>query len=382
MSLLRPAQNESAYLKMGNYGGAGSGKTWTSALVAIGLSSRVGDGKPVAFFDTETGSDYVLPLFRDAGVELLVVKSRAFADLVEFVSEAESKCSVAIVDSITHVWDELREAYEKKLGRTTGLEIWDWAPIKREWRQFTDAYLNSKIHMIVCGRAGDVYAREWNDERQKYEVVVTDTKMRTEKELAYEPSLLVELERVSLRQMKGGEKGEKERRGRGWTHRATVIKDRTDAMNGAQIDNPTFESFLPVIERLNIGGTHVGIDTSRDSQGLFSSPERSMNERRRQVEITLEEVQEALTLGGLDGTAAEAKRQRVGLLKRVFGTSSKTAIEGMSLEHLQASLKTLREELGLSSEDGVAEGAPNLSLATPVVKHDANTLPGGQESRV
>ena len=49
MSLLRPARNESAYLKMGNYGGAGSGKTWTSALVAIGLSSRVGDGKPVAY---------------------------------------------------------------------------------------------------------------------------------------------------------------------------------------------------------------------------------------------------------------------------------------------------------------------------------------------
>jgi hypothetical protein len=126
MTLLRPARNESAYLKMGNYGGAGSGKTWTTALVAIGLSSRLSDGKPVAFFDTETGSDYVLPLFRDAGVELLVVKSRAFADLVEFVFEAESKRSVAIVDSITHVWDELREAYEKKFGRTTGLEIWDW----------------------------------------------------------------------------------------------------------------------------------------------------------------------------------------------------------------------------------------------------------------
>jgi hypothetical protein len=98
--------------------------------------------------------------------------------------------------------------------------------------------------MIVCGRVGDVYAREWNDERQKYEVVVTDTKMRTEKELAYQPSLLVELERVSLRQMKGSEKGERGKLRRGWTHRATVIKDRTDAMNGVQIDNPTFESFL------------------------------------------------------------------------------------------------------------------------------------------
>jgi hypothetical protein len=349
---------------MGNYGGAGSGKTWTSARVAIGLSSRVGDGKPVAFFDTETGSDYVLPLFRDAGVELLVVKSRAFADLVEFVSEAESMCSVAIVDSITQVWDELREAYEKKLGRTTGLEIWDWAPIKREWRQFTDVYLNSRIHMIVCGRAGEVYEREWNDERQKYEVVVTDTKMRTEKELAYEPSLLVELERVSLRQMKGSEKGERGKLRRGWTHRATVIKDRTDAMNGAQIDNPTFESFLPVIERLNIGGAHVGIDTSRDSQGLFSSPERSMNERRRQVEIVLEEVQEALTLGGLDGTAVEAKRQRVALLKRVFGTSSKTAIEGMQLELLQAGLKVLRQDLGLCSTSQKSDAAADPRIGT------------------
>ena len=128
-------------------------------------------------------------------------------------------------------------------------------------------------------------------------------------------------------------------------------------MNGAQVDNPTFESFLPVVERLNIGGTHVGIDTSRDSQGLFSSPERSMNERRRQVEIALEEVQEALTLGGLDGAAAEAKRQRVALLKRVFGTSSKTAIEGMSLAHLQAGLKTLRQDLGLAAASDQNEAA-------------------------
>lgn len=346
MGLLQPAKNEAAYLKMGIYGTAGSGKTWTSALVAIGLSQRVKDGRPVAFFDTEAGSDYVLPLFNEAGVELLSVKTRAFSDLLDFVKEASGTCSVAIVDSITHVWDELRDAYERKLDRTDGLEIWDWAPIKREWRQFTDAYLNSPLHMIVCGRAGDVYERVWNEQRKKFEVAVTDTKMRTEKELAYEPSLLVELERVSLRKMKGEDKrpGSKQK---GWIHRAVVVKDRTGVLNAASIDNPTFESFRPVVDRLNIGGTHRGIDTSRDSQDLFSSPDRSMNDRMRRLHIVLEEINETLTLGGLDGTAQETKKKRVETMKRIFGTSSKTAIENMKLEALQDGLKGLRAELGL-----------------------------------
>src|SRR5713101_4347951 len=48
MTLLRPAEPQTAYLKMGNYGGAGSGKTWTCSLVAIGLAKKIGDGKPVA----------------------------------------------------------------------------------------------------------------------------------------------------------------------------------------------------------------------------------------------------------------------------------------------------------------------------------------------
>ena len=54
----------------------------------------------------------------------------------------------------------------------------------------------------------------------------------------------------------------------------------------------------------------------------------------------------------------------------------------MSLERLQACLKTLREELGLSSEDGAGKGAPNLSLTTPIVKHHSETFSGGEESRV
>src|SRR5205807_9958514 len=104
-------------------------------------------------------------------------------------------------------------------------------------------------------------------EKGKREVIAVDTKMRAETEMSYEPSLLVELERSP--------RGVSER---GWIHRATVVKDRWNVMDGEKIDNPVFASFLPVIERLNIGGEHVGGDSSRTSEHLFTSPGRSRNE--------------------------------------------------------------------------------------------------------
>ena len=58
-------------------------------------------------------------------------------------------------------------------------------------------------------------------------------------------------------------------------------------------------------------------------------------------------------------SVGETKRQRIALLKRVFGTSSKTAIEGVQLEFLQAGLKLLRKDLALpaaSDESELAAG--------------------------
>jgi hypothetical protein len=353
MTLLQKAENHTAYCKAAVYGSAGAGKSMTAALLAIGLAKHAG-GAPVAFFDTETGSDFLIPLFREFGIELLVARSRTFDDLLKFMTEAEEAKAVAQIDSITHVWNDLRESYEKKLRRTKGLEIWDWAKIKPEWRRFTDAFLISKMHVVICGRAGNVYEQEWNEEKQKDEVVVTGTKMKAETEMSYEPSLLFEMERVPRRGAKG------------WTHQLTVLKDRFDAINGAvfqferdaqgrflidskpaETKNHVFEALWPHIERLNLGGLHEPLtNPSADSQNLFDSPESAIA-RRRAVDVTSEGIKEALILADIAGTGKDDKRKQTEALIAAFGTSSWSAITDLRLEDMQAGLAKLRANLKL-----------------------------------
>ena len=114
MGIFQPAELEMAFLKGGIYGGAGSGKTFTATNIAIGLHKFTKAKKPCYFIDTETGSDFVINRFEEAKVKLQVAKSRAFKDLLEAVTEAEKNGSILILDSITHFWNELMDAYQKK----------------------------------------------------------------------------------------------------------------------------------------------------------------------------------------------------------------------------------------------------------------------------
>lgn len=333
MGLLRKATHELAAAKIGIYGEAGSGKTRTATEIALGLAKLVTPGPaPIAFFDTEGGSDFMIPICESAGVELLVAKVRAFEALMEFMAEAHEAGAVIIVDSISHTWDDLRESYEKKLRRRQGLEIWDWGVIKPQWREFTNEYLTSPCHAIVCGRSQNMYEQVYNESRGKSEVQVTGTRMKTEKETGYEPSLLIEMDRQPNRD------------GNGWLHTATVVKDRADMLDGQQFSNPTFDSFLPHFEFLNIGGRHHPTDTSRDSQGMFDTPDNAID-RKRAVEATIEKIENSLALADVSSRSASGKKRMIQLLTTHFGTSAWSEIKDMRLESLQQGLTTLRSEL-------------------------------------
>ena len=134
--LFQPATNQAAYLKPGLFGFEGSGKTFTASLLGIGLHHHIKSQKPVAFFDTETGSDYVKPLFDKAKVPLVVYKSRALAQLGEATQEAEGAADIMILDSLTHVYNEVMGAYVKKKNDGTNyVRMPDWQPIKEAWRK-------------------------------------------------------------------------------------------------------------------------------------------------------------------------------------------------------------------------------------------------------
>jgi hypothetical protein len=336
MSLLQPAKITSAYLKMGILGFQGGGKTKTAGKTAIGLykymQSRGIDctSKPVAFFDTETGSDWLIPDFQQAGIPLIVAKRRSFADLLVVVKEAEAGASVLIIDSITHPWRELCESYMRKKQRTF-LQMDDWGYLKGDhgWAKFTDLFVNSKLHIIMCGRAGYEF-EDYKDDNGKRQIEKVGTKMKTEGETGFEPSLLVLMEQVE--DLRTGKV----------KHRATVQKDRSTLLDGEQIDNPDFKDFLPHIERLNLGGDHIGVDIEGDSQHILQTEKRDWQPVQRK--IALGEIEEILVRHYPGQTAAD-KKAKAELLRTHFKACWAEIESVMPLEDLRRGYDTLHFSL-------------------------------------
>lgn len=333
MKLLKKAMNQTAYLKAGILGFQGSGKTRTACEIGIGLCKLMGK-KQAAFFDTETGSDFMIKKFEENGIELYAHKSRSFRDSLAVIREAEEAgVGVLIIDSVTHLWKDLVDSYVKKKKRTKGLYFSDWGIVKPIWQQFSDLYVNSKVNIIICGRAGYEYDTVKNAETGRDELVKGDTKMKAESEFGFEPSLLLEMERIS----KPGEQ-------KGWINRCTVLKDRTDTMNGSTVDYPTFANFKSVIDFLNIGGEHLGVDTSRNSQDMFRPDGENVSKMR---DIALEELKNLCLKVGLGGTAEKVKKQKIELFERIFGTSSWKAIECKDEIDLRSGMAKIEVEFGL-----------------------------------
>ena len=368
MSILTEAKSETAYLKMGIYGEAGSGKTFTSSNVAIGLHRLIKSDKPVAFADTETGSDFIKHLFDAAGIKLMVAKTRAFIDLLGIVDEAEKTCSVLIVDSVTHYWNELLAAYLKKNNKMR-LALKDWTIIKPTWREFTDRYVNSKLHVIICGRSAD----KWDtveDADGSSELRKVGTKMRTETEMGYEPSLLVEMEAIQTAA----------RAEAGYVHMAYVKKDRFDVINGKEFTDPGFESFLPHVQLLNLGGEHHALDTNHDSQAIFDDP-RLGEKRMLNREILVEKIEAEIRVL-YPGQTQENVQARFSLMERVFGTKSWKEIERLvPADKLEFGLGQL-VDMRMKANDNGGNGKPPAEEKPKPIPAQAKSKKGGSNAHV
>jgi hypothetical protein len=357
MGILTQLGGGQGYLKAGFLGFPKSGKTFTAVELALGVRKQFGLAGPIAFFDTESGSEYVADkILKATGLAPVGVRSRSFSDLVATARECmTASVSVLIVDSITHPWRELCESYLKKVneGRAKknlrprgALEFQDWGPIKEMWnREWTAWYLNSLMHVIICGRAGFEYDMEVNEETGKKELNKVGVKMKTEAEFGFEPSLLVEMERVQ----------EIVQDRRVLLHRATVLGDRFGVIDGATCDNPTFEFFAPHVDLLNPGkaapvDTEVKTDIDVNAEG-----DADWQRERRTRTILSEEIAGILEKH-YPGTTAENKKKKAELIERNFGTLSKTAIENMDSSRLRRGLDDLRATLDPAKVITLAEG--------------------------
>lgn len=340
--LFKKAVNNQAFLKMGIMGFAGDGKTYTASEIAIGLvllmrqrKLAAGD-KPVMFIDTETGSDWVAPRFNAENIELMVAKTRSFVDLMEAVRETEASGSVLMIDSISHFWRVLCDEYAHRRGRKRGLEFSDWAWLKSEWSKFTDIFVNSKCHIIMCGRAGYEYDF-FEDDNGKKNLEKTGIKMKAETETGYEPSILVLMEK---HQAILDDKKEKQV----W-RTATVLKDRSTKIDGKEFINPTFKDFLPHIEFLNLGGEHLSVDTTRDNSDLFADDGTPKWEKEKRFKsIALDEIIELLNKHH-GGTSNDAKKAKADWIEKAFNTRSWERVQTLDWPTIKAARNYLWVQL-------------------------------------
>ena len=346
MPLMQTLGTGQGYLKAGFLGFNASGKTFTAVILAIGLRKFLGLDGPIAFYDTEGGTEYIAAkVLKETGKPLLGVRSRSFDDMCAWAEECMAiGVSVAIADSVTHPWRELCDAYLKQVNegrRKRGmsprksLEFQDWSHIKGLWSRWTDLYLNLPMHMIVCGRAGDIYAFEKDEETGKKELVKTGVKMKTETEFGFEPSLLVKMERVQAPDSKGGFRLRRQ---------AIVIKDRFAAIDGAEIFDPTFDFFKPHVVLLK-PGAHAPVDTSvHTDAGVGDDGDSEWQRERKTRTILCEEIQGEL-VAAYPGQDAESKQKKAGLIFDAFDTRSWTAVESKPSNELREGLAFIREKI-------------------------------------
>lgn len=346
-SLLKPATG-GGYVKAGFLGFAGSGKTHTAIDLAIGIRKHFKLAGPLAMYDTESGSDYWSERVKKAtGHDLLVVKSRSLADLMTTAHEAQAGCSVLVVDSITHVWRELMAAYLKAKQdnqRNRGwkvsdeLKFNDWGRIKNEWAQWPDWFLNSPLHVIVCGRAGWDYDMQEDESGKKSELIKTGIKMKVEGEFGFEPGLVVEMQRDFAVDRKGEITDERK-----VINRAVVLKDRWGLIDGKTCDDPTFRFFLPHVEKFD-STQHTATDTTVKTEFHLNDEGRDGWEIEKKArEIACEEIKGLLT-SWHPGEARDEKKAKVDIIERHLGTRSWTKVESMHSDRLLAALDAMKAE--------------------------------------
>lgn len=351
MGILTKLGQGQGYLKAGFMGFQKSGKTYTAIELAIGSKKHFNHEGSIAMFDTEGGSEYVAEkVMNETGQDLLGVKSRSFDDLMKVAQECENEgISVLVVDSVSHIWKELCDSYleqvnviRKKKGQypRKNLEFQDWNPIKSKWAKWTEFYLNSKLHIIICGRAGYEYDYAVDEETGRKNLEKTGTKMKAENEFGFEPSLLVEMERNIVT----------DKEGKRIIHQATIIGDRFGVIDGKECKDPSFEFFLPHLEKLK-PQAHSPIDTSmKTDHGVEEDGDAEWHREKKQRTIYLEEIQGEI-VRVYSSQTKEDKQAKLDLIEKVFETRSWTKVENMNSQKLKEGLEKIREILSAPAKE-------------------------------
>ena len=359
-------------IKVGVYGGQGSGKTTSTALMALALSKEIYGGAPVAVTDTEPGWQFLRPIFAQEGVELIQTTQPTFKAMLRDLKDAEKRgCCVWAIDSLTIIWQEIMQAAK---GNRSQIEIQQWGDIKAVWNEYTTTFLNSSMCTVALGRLGNEMEDQVDDRTGKTKLVKVGTKFKAGggESFGYEPHLLLEMSLERKAKTKAGSRLEGEGR---MVHRVDVLKDRTWALNGVVIrwsDKPKYEpggyrtvwnSIKPHFDRVQQTMARVTLKEGAQSNDLFPGEEGRSEwyERKQRKEVLSAELHATMDmLWG--GSAQIAKQMRMKVFEHVFGFKSKEAADAAPLDKIERGVRILQAFERRSKADQNLLGSSELNI--------------------
>lgn len=154
---LRLSERKQAKIKLALQGSAGSGKTYSSLLLAQGLTN--GDFSKIAIVDTENGSADLYAHLGNYNVISLTppFTPEKYVEAIEVCEKAGME--VVILDSISHCWEYLLDLHSKMAGNS----FTNWAKIKPLEKVFLNKILQSPTHIIATMRTKQDYVIQQKD---------------------------------------------------------------------------------------------------------------------------------------------------------------------------------------------------------------------------
>lgn len=148
---LRKSARKNAKIKMALQGPSGSGKSYSSLLIAKGLTN--GDFSKVAIIDSEFSSSDLYSHLGDYNVLTLnpPFNPESYIEAIDVCLQANME--VIIIDSISHCWDYLLEYHSSLPGNS----FTNWHKITPIHRKFLNKILQSDAHFIATMRVKQDY---------------------------------------------------------------------------------------------------------------------------------------------------------------------------------------------------------------------------------
>lgn len=246
MSQFHKAERKRGKLRLAIAGPAGSGKTYSALLIALGLGGRI------AMIDTERGSG---ELYDHLGEYDVCTIQPPFdpRKYVEAIHAAEDLgYETIIIDSLSHAWvgqGGLLDVHGH-IADKTGNSWSAWRQVTPKHNELVDAMLQSKCHIIATMRSKMEYAQvEENGKKQVKKLGMSPIQRDG---MEYEFTVFIDLDQQ---------------------HVATATKDRTTLFDG--------QYFVPTIET----GRTLLAWLENEDQGGAGSPEATAAPQARQSDV-------------------------------------------------------------------------------------------------